>query len=130
MPAGRPTVMTEQVILKLRECFSFGLSDARSCKVAGISEPTLYKYQVENPEFINEKETLKQDLIMKAAKTISESLDDPKNAQWLLERRDKENYSTRTESSVLRTNIEIPAASLDKETLERLEKKLDEQIGT
>jgi len=58
--AGRPTVFTDQVILKFEEAFLIGCSDLAACLVADISKSTLYKYQSENPKFTERKETLKK----------------------------------------------------------------------
>jgi len=45
---GRPTKMTPLVVKKLEEAFSWGCSDEEACVYAGISRPTLEKYQKEN----------------------------------------------------------------------------------
>lgn len=97
MPAGRPTVMTAKILERLRQAFAIGCTDEEACAFADIAPRTFYDYQKANPEFLQEKEALKQKPILKAKKTIEQSLDDPKNAQWYLERKKKDEFSTRNE---------------------------------
>lgn len=40
-PGGRPTVMTDQVIQKLVDAFSWGATDLEACAVADISQTKL-----------------------------------------------------------------------------------------
>ena len=92
---GRPTVMTKETLNKLEEIFALGGTDLEACFYAGISRQTLYDYQEKNPEFIDRKEGLKSKPILKARMTIVDSLDDPKNSQWYLERKSKDEFSTK-----------------------------------
>lgn len=94
---GRPTIMTPNTLNHLRQAFAIGCTDEEACAYAKIACSTLYKYQNEHPEFIEEKEQLKQEPILKAKNTIVQNLDDPKNAQWYLERKKKDEFSTRSE---------------------------------
>lgn len=94
---GRPTKMGKETIAKLEEVFSLGGSDSEACFYANISKQTLYNYQKENPEFVDRKEALKEKPILKARQTVVRALDDPKDAQWFLERKRKEEFSLRQE---------------------------------
>ena len=94
---GRPTKMSKETIAKLEEVFSLGGSDSEACFYANISKQTLYNYQKENPEFVDRKEALKEKPILKARQTVVKALDDPKDAQWFLERKRKEEFSLRQE---------------------------------
>lgn len=87
MQIGRPTSMTPGVISKLEEVFAIGGTDQEACFYADISHETLYKYQRENPSFTERKEALKLRPVLKARQTIVKGLDDPKNAQWYVERK-------------------------------------------
>ena len=100
MPAGRPTKMTPETIGKLEEAFSMGCTDLEACLFADIEKTTLYKYQQDHPEFINRKEKLKENPVIKARQTILDNLEDPTNARWYLERKKKDEFSQRTESEV------------------------------
>ena len=76
MPAGRPTVMTPEVIRLLEEAFKWGCTDLEACCNADISKSSLYDYCVEHPEFSERKETLKNDTLLRAKMVISTAIDD------------------------------------------------------
>lgn len=91
MAGGRPTVVTESVLLKLEEAFAMGCPDTEACIYANISPSTLYKYQEEHPEFTEHKLQLKETPVLKARKTVIDSLEKDVNSAWrLLERKDKD----------------------------------------
>jgi hypothetical protein len=87
---GRPTVMTDDVLDKLRQAFLFGATKEEACAFADIGYRTLYDYIDRNPEFSQEIEKWQLNPILKAKVTVIKDLDDTKNAQWYLERRAKE----------------------------------------
>lgn len=95
--AGRPTVMTPEILTKLEIAFKLGEDDRLACSYAGISPSTLYDYQKKFPEFAEQKEQWKKNPIHRARMALFNSLDDPKWAAWLLERKCKEEFSTRQE---------------------------------
>ena len=99
--AGRPTAMTEDVLSKLEYGFSRGLSDREASLYAGIAPCILYRYCEEHPEFRERKELLKEQPKMKAKLILSDKLDegDDKVAEWYLERKAKDEFSTKTEVS-------------------------------
>ena len=74
--AGRPTVMTDEVIRKLEAAFLVGATDLEACVAGDISKTSLYKYCEENPEFAERKETLKNQPTLKAKVIVSKALDD------------------------------------------------------
>ena len=74
LPVGRPTVMTTVTVNKLEQGFINGLSDVQACRYAGISRTTLFNYQEENPEFINRKEGLREDVKMHAKLNIAKKV--------------------------------------------------------
>lgn len=98
-PGGRPTVMTEACIEKLEQAFSWGCTDLEACVWANISADTLYLYQRKHPEFIKRKEQLKETPTLKARQVINMAIGqkDKQAAQWWLERKRKEEFSTRSE---------------------------------
>lgn len=99
-PGGRPSVLTEEVIKKLEQVFSLGGTDLEACFYADISHQTLYNYQNAHPEFVERKNALKEQPILKARQTVVKSLDDVQNAQWYLERKAKKEFAQRTENQV------------------------------
>jgi len=84
---GRPTDMTEATLNKLEEVFAIGGTDLEACFYADISHQTLYNYQEKHPEFLERKQALKERPVLKARQTVVRALDNPKDAQWYLERR-------------------------------------------
>lgn len=76
MPAGRPSVMTEETIRKLEDAFSWGCTDSEACCFAGIGMSTLYDYCQANPDFSDKKETLKNKPSMKAKRIVDRALDE------------------------------------------------------
>ena len=100
MPAGRPTIVDEAVLHKLEEAFSLGCTDLEACFYANISKSTLYNYQNANPEFVERKEELKENPILLARTSVVKGLqDNPELALKFLERKKKDEFSTRTEST-------------------------------
>ena len=105
---GRKTVMTPEIINKLEQAFSMGCSDLEACLFADIGKTTLYNYQNENPEFVERKEKLKEKLVLKARTVIAESLNkqDENTAKWYLERKAKNEFSTKVENETTINGIE------------------------
>lgn len=96
--AGRPTVMTPQILERLRLAFSRGMTDADACFFAGVSTTAFYDWQQEHPEFADEKARLKAHPVLKAYETITDAIDsgDVNTAKWLLERKRKDDFSTKS----------------------------------
>lgn len=96
---GRPTVMTEDVIQKLEYAFMRGLSDREACLYANIATSTLYNYCNENPAFSERKELLKEQVKTKAKMIVADLIDnnDADTAKWYLERKAKDEFSTKQE---------------------------------
>lgn len=74
--------MTPETIDKLEEVFALGGTDKEACLFANIGMSTLYKYQEEFPEFVDRKEALKQTPLLKARRTIDQSLTTDVNSAW------------------------------------------------
>lgn len=95
---GRPTVMTKEVLEKLREAFLLGCTDLEACLYANIHAATLYNYQKETPGFLEEKERLKEAPILLARKSVVNALSlNPDLSLKYLERKRKAEFSLRTE---------------------------------
>jgi hypothetical protein len=100
--AGRPTIMDENTVNKLEDAFSNGATDLQACFYAGISKQTLYNYQDKFPEFVDRKEALKNHLQLVAKNVLAKSIKggNELDAKWLLERKEKNTYSTKVESAI------------------------------
>lgn len=94
---ARPTVMTKEVLDKLRQAFLIGATNDEACGYADISVKTLYNYIEKQPEFLQQIEQWKNEPILKAKTTVVKNLDDTKNAQWYLERKKKDEFAVRQE---------------------------------
>lgn len=119
--AGRPTVMTDDTVNKLEQAFSLGCSDTEACLFADISRQTLYDYQKIHPEFIDRKALLKDKLILKARTVVAEALNnkDKDTAKWYLERKRKDEFSTKVENDINSVGLNIIVS--DEETKEAIE---------
>lgn len=127
---GRKTVMTEDLINKLEEVFAIGGTDAEACFYAGISHQTLYDYQNKHPEFIERKEALKEKPILKARKTVVESLENPDYAFKYLEKKRKDEFGNNASIEIRNmTELEKHKESL-RLLLEEAEKEIDESTDT
>lgn len=92
-PDGRPTVMTPDVLTKLREAFMFGCTDAEAAAFAKIGVATLYNYQNDHPEFLEQKNEWKKNPFLKARATIYNNLSDKDIAKWFLERKLRKEFA-------------------------------------
>lgn len=116
---GKPTVMTDKVLDQLRQAFLWGATNAEACAYADISERPLYEYLSKNPEFKQKIEEWKLAPLLKAKKTVVESLAEAKNAQWYLERKRKDEFSTKVENDI--RVKELPKPILGGSTVEVIE---------
>lgn len=91
---GRPTIMTPEILEKLREGFLMGFTDKEACLYADIGESTLYDYQKDNPDFSEQKELFKLNPVFKARKTIYDEIEkgNTKIAMWFLERKKRDEF--------------------------------------
>ena len=113
---ARPTVMTKEVIEKLEYAFSLGCTDIEACLHADIAEKTLYLYQEKHPEFIQRKNALKESPIFLARQSVLKGLkEDPDLALKFLERRKKDEFSTKTENAT-RIIMPTPILQIDPNT--------------
>ncbi len=94
---GRPTKMTEAVVLKLEQAFAIDASVEEACSYADISRNTFYVWLKEHPEYQDRIDELRQRPVLKARQTIVKSLDTPQGAQWYLERKKKIEFAHRNE---------------------------------
>lgn len=97
MPAGRPTVMTQNVTAKLKVAFAMDVKIEAACAYAGIHKDTYYEYLKKHPEFADEVEDLRRTPYLKAVQSVIGKLDDPEYALKYLERKHRDEYSTRQE---------------------------------
>lgn len=94
---GRPTVMTPEKLALLLHAFDIGATDEEACVSAQISPSTLYNYQADHPDFLEEKEARKLKPVLLAKETIYNALlaGDINLSKWYLERKNKSEFSLR-----------------------------------
>lgn len=118
---ARPTVMTANVIKKIEEAFALGCTDLEASLYANIAPATLCNHQDKNPAFLEQKEQLKMNPILKARKTVVESLDNPDLALKFLERKKKDEFSTRSERDITTNGNDISFTNLRSLSDEKLD---------
>ena len=116
---GRPTVMTESTLQLLRDAFSWGCTDNEACCYADISTSTLYNYCEANPEFLEQKNLLKDMPLLKARRVISKALDedDTSTAHKVIDRKEGQKINhISTDGSMSPNRIELVALSADEDS--------------
>lgn len=98
---GRPTIMTDAVVSKLEYGFMKGLNVTECCHYADISRNCFYEYLEKNPEFKDRIEELKSNPSTRAKLNVVEAIEngDTDLSKWWLERRSREEFSTKQELS-------------------------------
>jgi hypothetical protein len=95
---GRPTVMTPEVLAKLKQAFLYGSNDKEAYHYAEISHETFYNYIEKHPEFREQITSWQDEPILKARKKIVDDIEtDTNTAKWYLERKVKSEFSLRQE---------------------------------
>jgi len=119
-PIGRPAIVDDLVLQKLEYAFVHGLTDKQACLYADIAPSTLYNYQNAHPEFVERKETLKDAVTMRAKLNVAAKINegDIDQSNWWLERRAKDEFSTRSEH--INANIDATAKLSDEERVKIL----------
>ncbi len=84
---GRKEKITKDILSKLEDAFTNGMTDEQACTYAGIGSATLYRYQLKRPQFRERKVMLKLRPDIRAHQTIVRQLDDINTAKWWAERR-------------------------------------------
>lgn len=88
----RPPIMTDMTLQKLKLCFAVGMTDQQACYFSQISPSKLYQHQQENPDFLEEKEILKDSISLQARLNIWANIKkwDSADSKWWLTMRDKD----------------------------------------
>lgn len=93
--------MTPETIAKLEEAFLNGATDKEAIFQADISSATFYNYCEKNPDFVERKESLKDQVKYRARRNIVKAIEegDKTLSQWYLERKVKGEFAQRTENT-------------------------------
>lgn len=97
--AGRPTVVTEEIIEKLEGCFRDGAHVLEACENVGISRQAYYDRLNTDQVFADRMNTAQEYTTEIARAVVSRAIKrgDKESAKWWLERRVKEKFSPRSE---------------------------------
>jgi hypothetical protein len=96
---GRPTTFTSSTLQKLEEVFALGGSDKEACFYASLSPSSLYNYQAKHPEFLERKELLKEQPVLKARRSVIAAMEkDARLALMYLERKKHDEFQPKTVS--------------------------------
>jgi hypothetical protein len=103
---GKPTVMTEDKLNEFKKAFAMGLNDKEALLFCNVGERTFYDFCSRHPEFVEEKEILKQTPSLRAKMNIINSIEkkDEFNSRWWLERKNKNEFSIKTETDATVTH--------------------------
>jgi len=93
--SGRPTVMTSEVCRRIEEVAALGGSVEEMAIYGLIHKDTIYSYLKEHPEYSDKIDALRERPILKARNTIIAGLDQPENAKWYLERKRRNEFSSK-----------------------------------
>ncbi len=106
---GRPAEFTEDnqsnfspnVLSKLESAFLQGMNNREACFLADISEALFYRVCKNNPALVERFEQMQENIKVKAKKVIAKAIEDgdKQQANWYLERKSKDEFSTRNELS-------------------------------
>jgi len=93
-PKG-PSKLNATTVNRMDQAFSIGASIPEACYYAKISRSTYDDWCLWFPVLKKRWEDLQQRPILKARRTIYDSLDNPDVAKWFLERKSKDEFSTK-----------------------------------
>lgn len=133
--AGRKTVMTKEVLLKLEDAFAFTYTDEEACLYAGISPDTLYRYQKKNPKFSERKEALRLTPNLKAKKILVTSIENSLDqSRWWADKKMKDFQPViKTETKIEATIVDLAETDMTpemKSALVSFRKAKEEKLKT
>jgi hypothetical protein len=94
---GRPTMFTDENVTKLKIPLQMGSTIEEACRSAHISRNTFYRWMKQYPYFSDMVAEWQDNPFLKARATIYGALKDPDTAKWFMERKKKDEFSTRQE---------------------------------
>lgn len=92
---GRPSIMTNETVVKLVDVLKRGFSIQAACNYAQIDRTTFYRHLRTDPIFATKMSTSVMYLYLAASETLFKKIaqeHDPKIAMWYLERVDPERW--------------------------------------
>lgn len=105
---GRPTVITARVVRLLVTCFQNGLTIRQACWQSGISHEAYYQRVKNDSEFADKMSKAQQLPSMTARTNVMTAIKkgDVSASKWLLERKDKEEFSSKTDVAIQEVEVQ------------------------
>lgn len=97
---GRPPIIDNVKLQKLREGFLMGYNDEEACEYADLKPSTFYDFQKKNREFSECKQQWKLNPVLKAKKTVFDNLDKIGVAQWYLEKKCSDEFAAKQKQEI------------------------------
>ena len=96
---GRPRAIGEKELRLLKEAFFMGCTNREACLYADVAESTFYDFLKEYPEYSEKIDIWKNYEKIKARMVVHNALNkgDRDMAKWYLERKAKDEFSTKQE---------------------------------
>lgn len=96
---GRPRAIGEKELQQLEQAFKMGCTNREACFYANVQESTFYLFLKEFPEYLEKINMWKEYEKIKARMVVHKALDkgDRDMAKWYLERKAKNEFSTKQE---------------------------------
>lgn len=101
--SNNPIVL--ETLKDMKTAYLIGANTREACHYAGITEEGYNYWRRHMPKELLEEwnflvEKWRDDLILQARATIRDSIKNPQDAKWFLERKRKDEFSTRTEQEI------------------------------
>lgn len=128
--AGRPPIVTQDIVRKLEDAFCYDATVEEACLYAGISRQTYYEFLKKYPAFADRIDELRQaPFLVIRKKVVSTAEHDADMGLKFLERKKKQEFSTRTEVAhsgeiVDRHTVDPETAALIKKAMGNFGKKM------
>jgi hypothetical protein len=129
---GRPSVVTPKIVAELITAFQNGLTVVQACRYSRIDKATYYRHLKSDVDFYDKMVAAQEQLNYKAREAIAKAISDgdTANARWWLERKSKDEFSTRREftgdkGGAIKTQALIPETEVSDEELAEAFRSLD-----
>lgn len=132
---GRPRIIDDDKLQKLREAFSNGFTDKQACNYADISPGTLYNYCKENPDFLEWKERIKltpdvvaKSILVRELKRELEKGEGVGNARWWAENKMKDEFGNKSDDTPKQFNIAVLINGLEQKANDTRRKIIEQRV--
>lgn len=98
---GRPTEYSEALVSQLEECLKNGFTVSAACRLVGIHRDTYYDWHTRFEGFSDRMQYAKDFALEAARQVVVKSIieGDVQTSKWYLERKAKDEFSTRSEQT-------------------------------